>query len=168
MITTLARAAVALIVGAAVALAGAGVADAAPASSTAARTSFTLTPTAISEFTWVAGQESWKQASYARLGRTVFVVGADGSFSMRQPDGFPTLTGRIDDDGAFEASWGSRTGYTGTQNAEVSGQMQVDGQAVTMRITYTSGMAMAAAVNGQQFGTNSSKAFRATLTLGVA
>ncbi len=169
MITILARAAIALLAGVAVTLAGAGVANAAAPSSTAATpSSFTLTPTGITEFTWVAGQESWKQASLARLGRTVFAVGADGSFVMRQPDGYPTLSGRIDGDGTFDASWSSRTGNTGTQNAEVTGQLTVSGQSVSMRIAYTSGMAMAATVNDQQFGANSSKAFQATLTLGVA
>jgi hypothetical protein len=167
MITILARAAVALLTGAAVTLAGAGVANAAPSAATST-TSFTLTPTGITEFTWVAGQESWKQASIARLGRTVFAVGADGSFAMRQPDGYPTLSGRIDGDGRFDASWGSSTGSTGSQDAEVTGQLSVSGQSVTMRIAYTSGMAMAATVNDQRFGAHSSKAFLANLELGVS
>ena len=86
-----------------VSLAGAGIAAAAPAAVSvpavaSAVQAVNLQPAQI-QFQWVTGQQQWAQPNLDRLRRTVFQARADGQFAMVQPDGYPTVVGRISGDG---------------------------------------------------------------------
>lgn len=125
------------------------------------------TPAEITSFEWAGGTQQWSDRYRSRLTRTVFVLGTDGSFQMRQPDGFPTLVGTVADDGTFEASYVANSGV-GYTRADATGSVGVrDGRPV-MTITYTAGSAMGAVINDTPFGTNSTAGYRATLMLAPA
>ncbi|WP_220188076.1 hypothetical protein, partial [Pseudonocardia pini] len=120
----------------------------------------------VTSFQLVSGLPQWGPASQARLGRTVFQIRADGTFLMVQPDGYPALVGRMDGNGTFRAQASSSVGSTASTQVEVIGRL--DARRATMSLTYASGGAMAAVVNGTHFGSNSTKVFRATLALRTA
>ncbi|MGH3565822.1 MAG: hypothetical protein ACRDRH_07265 [Pseudonocardia sp.] len=143
------------------ALTAAGPAAAAPANSG----NLTLVPAEITLFDWRSGKQQWTQPSRNRLSRAVFTLRADGAFVMHQPDSYPTLVGTVSSDGTVRAAYHSTTGNTGSISVEVLGQLGVDNGVPVLSLTYASGSAMAAVINGTRFGSNSTLMYRATMTL---
>jgi hypothetical protein len=153
-----------------VSLAGAGIAAAAPAAPAAANEvqAVTMRPAQI-QFQWVNGQQQWAQPSLNRLWRTVFQARADGSFVMAQPDGFPTVVGRLSGDGTFEGEWANSVGNTGSTAVHISGRISTDQSGpVQMSLVYEAGSVTVAHVDNQQFGANASKVFRAQMQMQAA
>ena len=141
-------------------------AGAAPAP--AAVQSVAMRPATITSFQLVSGLPQWGPANRSRLARSVFAADASGRFVMRQPDGYPTLVGTMSGDGTFRASAHSSIGNTASTNVEIMGQVSTSAGTVRMNLTYVSGSTMAAVVNGQRFGANGAKAYRATMTMRAA
>lgn len=162
-VRTILRPVAAVAVALGVSLAGAGIATATPAAATEAQ-AVAMRPSQI-QFDWVSGKQQFAQPSLDRLWRTVFQARADGRFVMAQPDGFPAVVGRLSGDGTFEGEWANSVGNTGATNVHISGRITVDGGAPQMSLTYESGSAIAANVNGQQFGTNATKVYRAQMVM---
>ena len=130
--------------------------------------SLAMRPASITSFQLVSGLPHWESANRSRLARSVFAADASGRFVMRQPDGYPTLVGTLSGDGTFRASAHSSVGSTASTNVEIMGRVSTSGNTVRMNLTYVSGSTIAAVVNGQKFGANGAKAYRATMTMRAA
>jgi hypothetical protein len=122
-------------------------------------------PARITEFTMSSG-DRWADSNAERLGRSGFVVTANGQFGMWQPDNYPQLVGTINPDGTFYASASATYGSTGSNSTEVQGRLVDNGDGTaTISFTYTAGAVDAAVVNGTQFGSSRTKAYHATVEL---
>ena len=142
------------------------VASAAPAP--AAVQVLAMRPATITSFQLISGLPHWGPTNRDRLARSVFAADANGRFVMKQPDGYPTLVGTMSANGTFRASARSSVGSTGSTNVEIMGQVSTSGNTVRLNLTYVSGSSIAAVINGQKFGTNGAKAYRATMTMRAA
>jgi hypothetical protein len=153
-----------------VSLAGGGIAAAAPATASlpavvSAVQAVDLQPAQI-QFQWVTGQQQWAQPNLDRLRRTVFQARADGQFAMVQPDGYPTVIGRISGDGTFEGAWTRSAGSTGGAAVHISGRIAAEqGSAVQMSLTYEAGSVTVARIDDQPFNMSASKVYRAQMVM---
>jgi hypothetical protein len=151
-----------------VSLASADIATAAAPTAANEVQAVTMRPAQI-QFQWVNGQQQWAQPSLDRLWRTVFQARADGSFVMAQPDGFPTVVGRLSGDGTFEGEWANSVGNTGSTALHISGRISTDQSGpVQMSLVYEAGSVTVAHVDNQRFGANASKVFRAQMQMQAA
>ena len=99
----------------------------------------------------------------------MFQARADGRFVMVQPDGYPTVVGRISADGTFEGAWSRSAGSTGGAAVHISGQIAANqGGPVQMSLTYEAGSVTVARVNDQPFNLNATRVYRAQMVMQAA
>jgi hypothetical protein len=103
------------------------------------------------------------------LYRTVFQARVDDRFVMAQPDGYPSVVGRLSNDGTFEGEWSNSVGSTGSTNVHIAGRISTtEGGPARMVLGYESGSVTVADVNDVQFGAHAEKAFRAQMVMQAA